>query len=134
MENTIRLLKIERECVSRDCDRDCARCDLVQDRNELLAAFDKAVAVLESTIPRVLSMEELLALDETDSTVYVERRTKTYYNETAFVKFEKVYGETICFHGQKSIFGQAVKDYGKKFRCWTSKPTEEQRRATPWQT
>ncbi len=26
----------------------------------------------------------------------------------------------------------AVELYGSKWRCWTSEPTEEQRRATPW--
>ena len=52
MENTIRLLKIERECVSRDCDRECAKCDLVQDRYELLAAFDDAISMLKAHEPK----------------------------------------------------------------------------------
>ena len=46
----IELLKIERECIRRNCeqrcDRNCGACDLVQDDQELLAAFDGAIALL----------------------------------------------------------------------------------------
>ena len=43
----IKGLRIERECVSRDCDRDCARCDIVQDRDWLLLVYDNAIKLLE---------------------------------------------------------------------------------------
>lgn len=43
----IELLKIERECVSRTCDRNCGACDLVQDERELLAMYDRVIAHLE---------------------------------------------------------------------------------------
>ncbi len=40
-------LRIERECVSRDCDRDCANCDIVQERGWLLLVYDNAIKMLE---------------------------------------------------------------------------------------
>ena len=46
-EKVIKGLKIERECVSRDCDRDCAKCDLVQDRDWLLSVYDGALGLLK---------------------------------------------------------------------------------------
>lgn len=46
-EKVIEGLKIERECVSRDCDRDCAKCDLVQDREWLLSVYDDALELLK---------------------------------------------------------------------------------------
>lgn len=51
-DEVINILKIERECVSRDCpmivaERDCSKCDLVQDKDVLLAAYDSAIADLE---------------------------------------------------------------------------------------
>lgn len=50
-ERIIELMKAERECVSRNsgrsCDRNCGACDLVQDDQELLAAFDGAIERLE---------------------------------------------------------------------------------------
>lgn len=40
-------LRIERECVSRDCDRNCANCDIVQERDWLLLVYDNAIKMLE---------------------------------------------------------------------------------------
>ena len=40
-------LRIERECVSRDCNRDCANCDIVQERDWLLEVYDNAIRILE---------------------------------------------------------------------------------------
>lgn len=41
-------LRIERECVSRDCSRDCANCDIVQERDWLLQVYEGAIALIES--------------------------------------------------------------------------------------
>lgn len=46
-ERVIKGLLIERECVSRDCDRDCGKCDLVQDRDWLLSVYDDALELLK---------------------------------------------------------------------------------------
>ena len=46
-EKVIKGLQIERECVSRDCDRDCGKCDLVQDKDWLLSVYDDAIALLK---------------------------------------------------------------------------------------
>lgn len=46
-EKVIKGLQIERECVSRDCDRDCGKCDLVQDMDWLLSVYDNAIAMLK---------------------------------------------------------------------------------------
>ena len=40
-------LRIERECVSRDCNRDCVNCDIVQERDWLLLVYDNAIKMLE---------------------------------------------------------------------------------------
>ena len=103
-----------------------AECGLVQEKSA------EIVDLLCVDRPRLLTFDELKALSGTASTVYVERRTKTFYEETAFVKFEHVYGEYVTFHGQKSIFGHNKRDYGKEYRCWTSQPTDNQRREVKW--
>jgi len=51
MEKAITGLQIERECVSRDCDRDCGECDLVQDREWLLSVYDDAIELLKEQEP-----------------------------------------------------------------------------------
>ena len=45
-DRIIELMRIERECVSRDCDRECGKCDLVQDRSELIAAYDIVIKTM----------------------------------------------------------------------------------------
>lgn len=46
-------LRIERECVSRDCNRDCANCDIVQERDWLLSVYDNAIALIENAKPNI---------------------------------------------------------------------------------
>ena len=43
----IKYLKIERECISRDCDRNCGKCDLVQEQETLLEVYNSVIALLE---------------------------------------------------------------------------------------
>lgn len=43
-------LRIERECVSRNCNRDCANCDIVQERDWLLEVYDNAIALLSEEL------------------------------------------------------------------------------------
>ena len=45
---TAELMRTELACVSRECDRHCENCDLVQDRDELIAVFHEAIRVLEA--------------------------------------------------------------------------------------
>ena len=43
----LRGLRIERECVSRDCNRDCFNCYIVQERDWLLEVYDNAIKLIE---------------------------------------------------------------------------------------
>lgn len=42
-----RFLKIEKECINRSCDRNCAQCDIVQRVEDLNSAYDTAIKALE---------------------------------------------------------------------------------------
>ena len=43
---------IEKECINRDCDRDCANCDIVQNVEDLNNAYDIAINALEKQIAK----------------------------------------------------------------------------------
>lgn len=45
-ERAIEVIKNEAMCVSSDCDRDCAKCRLVLDANEILEAFSLAIKLM----------------------------------------------------------------------------------------
>ena len=52
------ILKIERECVKRNiqgCDRDCAKCDLVQTDEELLEMYDYVIEQMKGGAERIRS-------------------------------------------------------------------------------
>lgn len=47
VEEAIKVIQTERECVSRQqCDRDCAKCDLVMKDTEIISAYDMAISAL----------------------------------------------------------------------------------------
>jgi uncharacterized protein YecT (DUF1311 family) len=52
IERAKELMGIELECIKRneheDCDRNCAVCPLVQDTQELIAAYKKVISYLDS--------------------------------------------------------------------------------------
>ena len=44
-------MRNERECIARQqCDRDCAKCDLVMDSDVILATYDAIIDLLEQNI------------------------------------------------------------------------------------
>jgi len=43
----VKYMWIEKECINRDCDRNCAKCDIVQEVDDLNSAYDAAIKALE---------------------------------------------------------------------------------------
>lgn len=85
-----------------------------------------AIALLKEQEPRVLTLEEVTGGGE----CYVEYRNggcgycDCYFSDDA---------EKINIYRPLKIDYYADPDcYNKTWRCWTARPTEEQREATPW--
>ena len=59
IDRVIELMGIEQRCVIRadSCDRDCAKCDLVQDEGELIRAYDKVIEWLLVFKQRIVDHE-----------------------------------------------------------------------------
>lgn len=55
-EQAIKIIENERKCVLSDCNRDCYLCPLVKERQEIVEAFDLAIAALNK---RPYSKEEV---------------------------------------------------------------------------
>lgn len=57
----IELLKTERECVRRnshnECNRDCGRCNLVQEDSELEEFYTSLISVLENIPEHIISID-----------------------------------------------------------------------------
>ena len=113
-ENVIKGLQIERECVSRDCDRDCGKCDLVQDRDWLLSVYDTAIALLkeQEAEAKWIYGEDKTGVDgwHCSECDFFE---PWFYEFTDDIDFIRFYG-----HCPKC---------GRRMTSYTGKPTQERR-------
>ena len=50
-ERILELLEIEKQCVTRECDRNCAACDLVQEQDELEEMYTLAYCIIQDCTP-----------------------------------------------------------------------------------
>ena len=99
---------------------------------DLIEAFELAVKALEEQEPRVLTLEELRSLDGTDHFVWLE--------DNGEYELYDCYAEVTAYRNnvELNIFGSEVEfepdneEYGKTWRCWSARPTEEQRKAVKW--
>lgn len=98
-------------------------------------AIEEALSLLKAQEPRVMTLEELE--DALDTVVWLDiPNTKNladgyslimaYSHKNGFIFLESPFGD----NPSQDRF--EYKDYGITWRCWTSRPTDEQREATPW--
>lgn len=88
-----------------------------QDRAKRIDAVREAIAFLKAQEPRVMTLEEYKALAEKPK----EER-------------DPVWEEWPGLESTWAIPNQAYGGYGTSWRCWTSRPTDEQREAEPWRS
>lgn len=95
------------------------------------ALLKDAFALLRVQEPRVLTYEETDAIaHQTEETaIYLERKSdKSLYAAIAGDTQGRV--PNISWLGEKRNY---LSEYGKTWRCWSSRPTDEQREAVQWQ-
>ena len=91
-----------------------------------------ALALLRAQEPRVMTWEEAQANVNEGPFIIIELRdstgTEIYYGVLVGDSYEMSEGSslTVC------EFGLLEDAYGKRFRCWTSRPTDKQRKAVKW--
>lgn len=95
-----------------------------------------ALALLKSQEPRVMTLEEVE--NALDTVVWVDRPTAK--NESKLFGLIQAYSRKFKFIQIKHIemnMGEHMlypyETYGKEWRCWDKRPTDEQRKATSWQ-
>jgi hypothetical protein len=79
---------IEKECINRDCNRDCAKCDIVQEVDNLNNAYDMAIKALEE----VQQYRQIGTVEECRKSVEICKsmigRNITPENMEEYMKFE----------------------------------------------
>ena len=107
--------------------------------DEYWEAVEIAIDALEAQEPRMMTLEELDGLQE-DDVVFVEIKPVRDLTciSVELVRFvEKVQDPAtwVELHTTDSAgFYMTRKTTEPNWRCWTSRPTDEQREATSWMT
>ena len=95
-------------------------------------ALETIEDALKTQEPRVLTLEEVLSL-QCDTPIYIE-------NSNGYNGWDVYAGTTK--DGESEIVTGAIwstceywsqDEYGNTWRCWSARPTEEQREARPWE-
>lgn len=110
-------------------------------------AFNLAVDALIAKQPRVLTLEEMKSLSTANDDALFDMDMTFVWLEAAADGYINITRPTYSFNPEWGIeddsfyvyyigtdVGDRLEscDYGKTWRCWTARPTDEQRDATPW--
>ena len=107
-----------------------------------MRTIDDALALLKEQEPRVLTLEEVCNL-KYDDVVYYQGINTNSVESAIVLHGEKMNPEintrVVQFRhaggtgGWTGINNADLNGYAKKWRCWTSRPSPEQMRDTPWE-
>ena len=133
-----RILDAFRNCITEPKYKDCpwTECEELDNRKIKIPA-DLALSVMRELVaqePRVLTLEEIIGIYEfRESHVWVYNTPPYLYLDNRnwigyWVSWSSI---VMCIDGQEPEYTRDT--YGIKWRCWTYRPSDEQRRNTPWE-
>ena len=117
-------------CIECECNSDCpyyGMCGEAGAPPVLYEAFD----LLKAQEPRVMTFEELNINTDEPVVCWVEFLGKPEINVTA--PHKAIAHISLPFLGTDIRWFAVERNYGQKWRCWTSRPTPELMANTPWE-
>ena len=84
----------------------------------------------KSRKPRVLTLEELMGFD---GAFLIEYNPSILSREANWAMLHYMDEKQVHIWRPRLVEHYAIAQYGVTWRCWTSRPTDEQREATPWE-
>lgn len=101
---------------------------------EVQDAANAAIEAIDSLkTPRVMTLEELNLSADESVVCYVEFRGKPAVNVTApYCRDARKYWISFPFIGVEFVKTSHVDACMREWRCWTSRPSDEQRKAVKW--
>ncbi len=107
--------------------------------NCMLELLNDALSLLKAQEPRVLQIKEMAILE---IAVFIETNGDLEGKGTdLFLAIPYIYavsqnmldGYIAFVDGNTDVYDLQAIDYGKLWRCWTSRPTDSERKNTPWE-
>ena len=109
----------------------------ILDATERIKIAENVLALLKEQEPRIMTLEEVKGMKRL-MICAVEQRSKVIKNA-----FNAEYGGIVTLgdknfldfglYGDTNRYRRTEAGYGKTWRCWTSRPTDEQREAAKWE-
>ena len=90
---------------------------------------ENIIALLKAQEPRVLDWNEIGTVD---GVVWLEDRDKSEVVPGLVMQMYSAVNLDIKKDGKLHTASASRSDYGERWRCWTARPTEAQRRETAW--
>lgn len=87
---------------------------------------------LISAKPRVMTLSEMNDKRGRGEAVYYENRDATCKSQDVFVVELDNGLDVVWLKAETYTLAAKMSARGKSWRCWTSRPTKEQRETTPW--
>lgn len=107
---------------------ECMKCPYRDDGCETTLCND-AIALLKAQEPRVMTFQEIK--DSMGIPVWVEYADNENWNGYGVPTSDhKAY---IMIYGANAYCAQYARSANVKWRCWTSRPSDEQRKAAKWE-
>lgn len=112
-------------CMVLGCD---AKCPYLKEPGCTRVLLQDALALLKEQEPRVMKPEEI---PDYDGAIYLEDFGEP---EIVIAVYDFGVARRVKFdlRGTRSTI-VGYDDYNKRWRAWTSRPTDEQRKNTPWE-
>ena len=117
-----------KHCLTCDYRHDIDHCQWACQTDGIL---EDALALLKAQEPRVLAIDELRKLQKQD-VVWLEDADKEAIIPGIVITALKKEWQFMTFTSCSGLFCVSCVDYGKRWRCWTSRPDQATREATPW--
>lgn len=93
-----------------------------------------AIALLKAQEPRVMTLEEIVGWEGAFWLEFLEEENESYtrYGYAFFAGSTPDVIEVIARDSFRPLYAFIRSEYRIRWRCWTSRPTDEQREAIPW--
>lgn len=97
----------------------------------IMAYIEDGAKLMKAQEPRVLTLEEV---PKYDGAFLIEYRHEVWPMQWTLFRLELTMAYRFIRADYELGFSLAKDLYGRTWRCWTSRPTNEQREAAPWGT
>ena len=106
----------------------CEGCPYFKKPSCLDRLKNDALELLKEREPRVIDISEIYTAKKLD--VWFEDKSENIVHPLMLIETEMTNKSQTAFFYPMLV--RPIKAYGKTWRCWTARPTDEQRKAVKW--